>query len=154
MSSKNVTNRALKGVPFILHVESEDGNEELSFRLVLNFNALALIEDKTGYSLLNGTIFKHLSVRVSTVMFWAAIQAHSPEFAGDAGLEAIGTMLSLRNIDSAQAAVQEAYLQAIPETQAKLIREAIAEVIEKKKQKAEGTSPKAQPPSDEVSASS
>lgn len=114
-----------KGVPFALTVQTEEGETQLSFRLLFDFNALALVEETTGYSLLTGAIFKHLNASISSVLFWAAVQAHSPEYAGPDGLEAIRSMLNLRNYDLAQQAVQEAFIQSLPEAQAALIREAL-----------------------------
>lgn len=142
MSSKKIENRMLKGVPFILNVETEAGEEQLSFRLVFDFNALALVEEKTGYSLLSGTIFNHLDVRVSTVLFWAAVQQRQPEYAGDEGLKVVGTLLSLKNINDAQLAVQEAFLQALPEEQAAKIRAVRDAKV--------AASPKEVPPSNEA----
>lgn len=125
MSSKKLAARLQKGVPFLLDVEHEGGKETLSFRLVFDFNALALVEEKTGYSLLTGTIFVKPNVRKSVVLFWAAIQQHNPEYIGDEGLEVLGTLLSLKNINKATEAVYEAYIQALPDEKAAIVRAAL-----------------------------
>lgn len=115
-----------KGVPFILAVETAEGSANLSFRLLFDFNALALVEELTGYSLMTGAIFSHLNVTISSILFWAAIQAHNPEYSGPVGLEAVRSMLNLKNSSDAQAAVQEAFIQSLPDAQAALIRAALA----------------------------
>lgn len=125
MSSKKLVARLQKGVPFLLDVDHEGGKETLSFRLVFDFNALALVEEKTGYSLLTGTIFVKPNVRKAVVLFWAAIQQHNPEYAGDEGLEVIGTLLSLKNVGKATDAVYEAYIQALPDDKAAIVRAAL-----------------------------
>lgn len=118
-------------VPHILSVEGEHGEtKEFSFRLCLDFNALALVEERTGISLTNpGDIFKVLSVSKIRTLYWAAIQAHQPvEYEGDEGLLAIGSLLNFKNSGSACDAVWEAFLIAVPEESANNLRAAVQAV--------------------------
>lgn len=115
-----------KGVPFTLTVTGAEGQRQLSFSLLFDFNALALVEELTGYSLLTGTIFNHLNARISSILFWAAIQAYSPEYAGPDGLDVIRSLMTLKNNEAIQEAVNEAFIQALPDEQAANIRAALA----------------------------
>jgi hypothetical protein len=111
--------------PHVLSVEGERGEvKEFSFRLCLDFNALALVEEHTGISLTTpADIFKVLTVSRVRILYWAALQAYQPgEYEGVDGLRAIGSLLSFKNSGAAVDGVWEAFLKAVPEETATRLR--------------------------------
>jgi hypothetical protein len=119
-------------VPFILKVDGPNGaSKEFSFQLCLDFNALGMVEKYTGIPLTNPSlIFRQLTVNNIQVLLWAAVQAYHPEYAGDAGLEVIGSLLNFRNSGSAVDATWEAFLLAVPEETAARLRAAVKDAQE------------------------
>lgn len=102
-------------VPFSMTVEDADGGKfEVHFKLAFDFNSYALFEEKTGLSVLTGGAFGKPSARNTLVLLWAAVQIYQPEYAGDTGLSAIGSMLSLDMAPAAVAAVEAAFLASLP----------------------------------------
>ncbi len=124
-------------VSFTLKAQAPDGKvQDFPFQLCLNFNALSLVEKKTGIPLTNpGEIFKVLNVTNIMTLFWAAIQAyHSDEdrFVGEDGLEFVGSLLNFKNSAGAVDAVWEAFLLAVPDETAAKLRAAVAEAAQAK----------------------
>lgn len=117
--------RIAPSYPFVLQVETDGGNENVGVRLSFDFNALVLIEDRTGFGMLSGAIWKNLSANNLSVIFWAAVQLNHPEYVGDAGLVAVRSMLSLRNSEAVTEALQDAYMKSLPDDQQERIRQAI-----------------------------
>lgn len=117
--------RIAPSYPFVLHVETDGGIEQVGVRLSFDFNALVLIEDRTGFGMLSGAIWKSLSANNLSVLLWAALQANHQEYAGDAGLVAVRSMLSLRNSESVTEALQDAYMKSLPDDQQERIKAAI-----------------------------
>jgi hypothetical protein len=116
--------RLTPNYPFTLEVEGDAGREMLSFRLCYDFNALALIEEKTGWSLLTGAIFNHLTAGITLTMFWAGVLAYHPEYATDAGRQVLGSMITHRNAAVVSDAVSEAFIKSLPDDQQARIRDA------------------------------
>jgi len=109
-------------------VKNHDGSSfELAFRLTFNFNAMALVEEHTGLSMFDGSVFKKPSATTLSVMLWAGIQENHSEYEGIEGLKAIRSYLSLENVKVAQNAINEAFLASLPEAQAAAIRKAAEE---------------------------
>lgn len=134
-----VRKRITPSVPFALQVQGEAGLEMIGLRLNFDFNALCLVEEKTGFSLLSGTIFNHLSAVNVSVLLWAAVQANHVEYRGEEGLEDVRAMLTLRNADAVVEAVQECFIKNLPDDQQVRIRKAIEEAAKKRAAKEAGT---------------
>lgn len=114
--------RLAPSYPFTLEVEGTAGKELLSFRLCYDFNALALIEEKTGWSLLTGAIFNHLNAGFTLTMFWAGVLAYHPEYSTDAGRQVLGSMITHRNAAVVSDAVSDAFIKSLPDDQQERIR--------------------------------
>lgn len=122
----------IQSVPLVLTVVDEKGAEvSLTFRLHFDFNALTLVEEETGMSLLTGAIFSKPTAKTISTLFWAAIQESHPDYAGPEGLKRVRAMMTLRNSTEIADAVQEAYIVSLPDDQQKNIRELTRKLIEK-----------------------
>ncbi len=125
MAKSNLRRRITPSVPFSTSVENADGGKfELNLRLSFNFNAMALVEEKTGMSMLTGEVFQHPSAKNTTVLLWAALLENHPEYEGDEGLDAVGTYLNLTNAKDALAAIQAAFVASLPKSTAEQIKSA------------------------------
>jgi hypothetical protein len=108
-------------VPFSTMIENADGGKfEVNFKLSFDFNALALVEEKTGLNALSGEVFSKPSARNTVVLFWAAIQENHPEYAGEEGLHAVGSLLGLGNAKDALSAVNAAFVASLPKDKQEL----------------------------------
>jgi len=109
---------------------ADDSTFELNFRLSYDFNAMALVEEHTGFSMFDGSIFKNPSATNVSVLLWAGIQEYcGDDYTGDEGLRVIRSYLDLENVQVAQEAINEAFLVSLPKEQADLIRKAAAAAI-------------------------
>ena len=130
--------RVSPSVPLQLLVGNADGSSfTLSFHLCYDFNALALVEEATGESMLGGKIFENLTTSRIGVLFWAAVQQHNPEYAGEEGLHQLRSYLDFENIKPVQEAITEAFILSLPKVQGEAIRERV---------KAEATGAKTETP--------
>lgn len=131
----------------VVLLDRTGAKHEVSFRLTFDFRALALVEAHTGLSLLTqaGAMFQEMSVTNLTIMFWAAIQASHPEYAGKAGLEAVRSYFTLGNVEGMCDAVQEAFLVSLPPEQEAAIRASLLAEKTKSGIKEEASSPLASP---------
>jgi hypothetical protein len=126
MQKSALRRRITPSVPFTLKVEDADGSKfELNFKLSYDFNAMALVEEKTGLSMMSGEVFANPSAKKTTVLLWAGIQANNPDYAGDEGLDAIGTLLNISTAAEALLAITEAFFAALPKEKADAIRASI-----------------------------
>ncbi|HZP31881.1 MAG TPA: hypothetical protein VFB23_00865 [Candidatus Acidoferrales bacterium] len=116
-------NEALKRRVVPSHFLRLDGSSELGvpslqLRLSFDFNAIALIEERTGLFVIGGgdrSVWNHLnSARVLSVMLWATCLAHNPDLESDAGLEAIRSYMSPGNVQQISEALDEAFLISLP----------------------------------------
>lgn len=125
MTKSNLRRRITPFVPFSTLVENADGGKfELNFKLSFNFNAMALVEEQTGLSMLTGEIFSKPSAKHTTVLLWAAIQENHPEYAGQDGLETIGSILTLTSAKDALNAIQKAFVASLPKDKAEQLEKA------------------------------
>lgn len=123
-----IRKRLAPSVPLTLEVGDEAGNKEvLSLRLSFDFNALALVEEFTGISLLSGKIFNQLNATNLSLLLWASMLQNHPEYTGIKGLEAIRTYMTLDNAKVVEAAVSEAFILCLPPEQREAIRKATEE---------------------------
>lgn len=123
--------RLTPSYPFTLTTETDAGVESLSLRLCFDFNALSLVEERTGYSLLSGGIFNHLNAGITLTMFWAACLAYQPEYAVEGGREVLGSMITHKNASAVAEAVEECFVQSLPPDQQEKIRAKKAELLAK-----------------------
>ncbi|VVB52225.1 Uncharacterised protein [uncultured archaeon] len=118
----NLKRRLTPSYAFTFEVETDAGLERLALRLCFDFNALSLVEEKTGFSLLTGAIFNHLTAGITLTMFWAAVIAYQPEYAVAGGREVLGSMITHRNAGPVADAVEECFVQSLPPDQQERIR--------------------------------
>lgn len=136
-----IRKRLAPSVPLSLEVGDEAGNKEiLSLRLSFDFNALALVEERTGISLLSGKIFSMLNATNLSLLLWAAMLQNQPDYAGEEGLSAIRSYMTLDNAKAVEAAVSEAFILCLPPEQREAIRKAAEDAAKKA---AEGNPPPA-----------
>ena len=123
--------RVTPSVPLLLNVEDADGSKfSVSLKLSYDFNAMALVEEVTGLSMLTGSIFERASVSLLSAMVWAGALAEQPEYEGRQGLEAIRSYMSMASVPEIQKAVNEGFLSALPKEQADRIREEMKKAAE------------------------
>jgi len=100
-----------------MNVENHDGSSfQLSLKLSFDFNAMALVEDKLGMSMLSGEVFENPSAKHTMVLLWAAMQENHPEYEGEDGLECVGTMLNLKSAKEALEAITKAFVASLPKS--------------------------------------
>lgn len=129
-------------VPLSLDLTDDAGGKLLRrFRLAFDFNAAAEIKTRIGLKLLDGSIWQHIDDPVVfSVMFYAAVLAHQPEYrtrddAGeptDEGLEVIRSYMQESNAEVITEALWQAYLAWLPKEK--------RELMERLRAKAEGKS--------------
>jgi len=141
--SQAIKRRIAPSVPLTLDLKDDSGATfKRDFRLSFDFNATALVEERTGLNLLTAEVWTSgLSSRSLSIMLWAAVLAHHPEYAGDEGLEAIRSYMDVGNTDPIHGALWDAYFISLPKEK----REALEEA-KKKLEAGEKTDPLAMPP--------
>jgi hypothetical protein len=121
-------------VNHIVSVDGENGEKkDFSFRLLLNFNALRVIEKYTGIPLSNPLAFFPACKLLTNqaIMFWAACRAYHPELQDDDGLDFIGSLLNYKNAAAANDAVYAAFLKSLPEDLAAKVKKLTDEAKER-----------------------
>jgi hypothetical protein len=119
-NGKALRRRIAPGVPLLLSLEDANGSKfKRSFTLAFDFNAVAAVEEVTGYSLLKGEAWAHNTAAVISTMFWAAVLAHHPEYdtwddrnlrRTPEGLEVLRSYMDDKNVDEISEALWKAYL--------------------------------------------
>jgi len=126
MSKSPFRRRVSTPVSFLLNWEDEDGSKvSQSFQLCYDFNSLALVEEALGKSMLMdiGEILDNPSVKNVSVLLWAAVQEHNPEYEGKDGLREIRYNLTVGTAKEALAACSEAFIKQLPAEQVAKLRE-------------------------------
>ena len=114
MANEVAIRRAIApATPLTLELEGEQGKFILNVKLAFDFNAFSRIEAKTGANIFLGNIFSNLNATNTVVLFWAALQRHNPEYAGDEGLEVVGTYLTIENAPIVANALKNAFLASL-----------------------------------------
>ena len=131
--------RIAPSVPLKLQLDDDGGaNFVREFRLSFDFNAAALIEEKTGLNLLTAEVWTSgLSSRSLSVMLWAAVLANHPEYAfsddkgepTEEGLEIIRSYMDVGNTDLIHDALWDAYFISLPKDKRETLERARAELI-------------------------
>lgn len=116
--------RIVPSFPLALNLTDDDGTKQtLNFRLSFDYNAFALIQDRTGLEMATGDVWRNLRGSVLSVVFWAALLAHHQEYRGDEGLEVIRSYMDAGNTDQITEAILDAYIASLPEEKQAPIRE-------------------------------
>ena len=126
MSKSPFRRRVSGSVPFILNCEDADGTKfSQSFQLCYDFNSLALVEASLGKSMLTdiGEILDNPSVKNVSVLLWAAVQEHNPEYEGPDGLREIRYNLTVGTAKEVLAACSQAFVKQLPAEQVKRLEE-------------------------------
>lgn len=145
---ENVTplrKRLAPAVPLTLNLEDDDGGKfSRSFKLCFDFGAGVAIRDKTGLNLRDFAIWKE-SERpdVLSVMLWAAILRHQPEYDSEEGLEVIESYLDDGNFDQVSEALWQAYLKYVSKEKREFLTK-MREKVEQNLRRGEAASPLAQ----------
>jgi hypothetical protein len=110
--------RIAPSIPFSLEL-AEDGGKmlKLELRLAFDFNALALVEEITGKSMLAGEIWQTLTASNVSALFWASLLAHQPEYEGKEGLAMVRSYMDAGNAAAITQAVTRAFVASLPPAQ-------------------------------------
>lgn len=144
MSETNPLRRRItSSVPFTLHIEDEQGVQELGLRVALNLNSFCLFEEVTGINVLQnlGVVFDKPNVSIVSALLWAGLQEnHADQFDGPEGLSLLRANLTMDQIKVAKATNTAAFLVGLPEKERERLSKAAEEAA---KARAEGKSPNA-----------
>lgn len=115
--------RIAPSAELVLPLVDDDGAKfTRTFRLSFDFNAIALIEERTGLSLLNGEIWQHPTAKVLSIMLWAAILAHHDEYDSDIGLAVIRSYMDAGNSAAITRALSDAFIASLSKEQQEAAR--------------------------------
>jgi hypothetical protein len=108
--------RIAPSTALVLDLDDENGAKfSRSFRLCFDFNAAALIQEHTGQMLTNAAVWKYIDQPIfQSIMFWAAVLANHPEYAGEEGLAVLRSYMDERTADPIKEALWKAYLAYLP----------------------------------------
>jgi hypothetical protein len=142
MARPPIRRRITPSIPFTMRVENADKSSfELDLRLSFDFNALALVEQKTGINMLTMEVFDSPSVTTMSALLWAAIQENHPEYEGDEGLSTVRSWLTLANTAEVFKALTDAFLATLPKEKADAVRENMKKAEEGNAPLAESATP-------------
>lgn len=141
--------RIAPSVPLTLTLTDDNGAEfAREFRLSFDFNAAALVEDKTGLNLLTAEVWVKLTSSNLSILFYASLLAHHPEYgkvgdegcthATDTGLEIVRSYMDVGNTDQIHEAVWNAYFLSLPKEKRDALERAKREVMEAMEAKLSG----------------
>lgn len=115
--------RIAPSAPLALTLSQDDGTAlHFEFRLAFDCNAIAAAEETSGLNMLKGEIWRDLNYRVLSIVFWASLLAHQPEYAGPDGLEVVRSYIDAGNIAAIGRAVEDAYALTLPAEDREAIR--------------------------------
>lgn len=117
MTQSSFRQRIAPFVPFTLTYEEEGGGtREISFKISFDLNAMALVEETTGLSMITdlGKVFEEPTISNVTAMFWAGIQKYNSDYAGVEGLKAIRSLLDYSNVRPIFRKCIEAFILQLP----------------------------------------
>jgi len=107
--------RIAPAVSLTLELEDDSGGHlTRTFRLSFDFNAIALVEERTGLTLLAGDIWKNLSAKVLSIMLWASVLAQHAEYDSEEGLHVIRSFMDAGNADLIAERLFDAYIAGLP----------------------------------------
>jgi hypothetical protein len=130
--SKSTLKRRRLGPPLSVSIGPED--DRLELKLCFDFNAIALIEERTGLGVLSGEAWRLLNpdpklppvkgsqAKMLVVMLWAASLAYQPEYDGEEGLAALSSYLDAANAPTISATLAEAFIASLPKDRQEQLR--------------------------------
>ena len=117
--------RIVPGVSLALDLKDDDGTQmQRVFRLTFDYNAMALIGEYTGGDATGQVVWAGMNASKLSIIFWAAVLACHPEYAGEEGLGVIRSYMDRGNQQQIFDALYEAHALALPEKERKLVLEA------------------------------
>jgi hypothetical protein len=132
MKDTSLRRRIAPSVPLSLELVDDGGATfTRNFRLSFDLNAMTLVQEQTGLSMLNGEIWNDLNEKTLSVMLHAAVLAHNPEYDCSDGLGVIRSYMDTTNIEKITDALNEAFLLQLPGERQEKIRKAQAAAKEK-----------------------
>jgi hypothetical protein len=99
---------------------------DLELRLAFNFNVLAAVEEASGLGVLSGQIWQQLSARTMSILFWASLLPHQPEYEGPQGLAIVRSYMDAGNAAQITRAVTDAFILSLPAEQQVEMRERLS----------------------------
>lgn len=104
--------RLAPAVPITLELLDDNGDKfSRSFKLCFDFAAGVAIEQKTGLNLRDFKILTEMDKPTAmSVVFWAALLRHQPEYDSDEGLEIIRSYMDESNSEQISEALWQTYL--------------------------------------------
>jgi hypothetical protein len=115
--------RIAPGVSLTLDLTEDDGSKfQRTLKLSFDFNAMALVHERTGVDMANTYPFNKVNLAPPTlsVMLWAAILANHPEYEGEEGLGVLRSYMDGGNVDQIEQALFDAWLVNLPEADRKM----------------------------------
>ena len=113
---ESLRRRIVPSVLLALDLAEDDGSKmQRTFRLSFDYNAYALIQDRTGLDATGQEVWRDLNASTVSVMFWAAVLACQPEYEGEEGLGVIRSYMDRGNQDLIMEKLFEAHIAALPE---------------------------------------
>jgi hypothetical protein len=135
--------RIAPSAPLTLELADDNGDKFIrTFRLSFDFNAMVLVQELTGFSMLNGEIWNELNEKTLSAMFYAAALAQQPQYGEAGGLEVIRSYMDTTNTEPITNALNEAFLLQLPKER----RERMEKAQKAAKEKGENPTPPATAP--------
>ena len=132
--STPIKRRVCPAYPLKVEYLERGKRESLTLNLVFDFNALALIQERTRLNLLEGDIWKGLGPEYLGVIVWAAALDRHKELEGAVGLEVVCSYLDGQNSEAIAEGVIRGFAESLPEK-----RKAVyLELLERAKKEADG----------------
>lgn len=134
--------RIAPSVPLKLELMDDGGATFVrEFKLSFDFNAAAIVEEKTGLNLLTGAVWTSLSSRTLSWMLYAAILANHREYGRvdeegtiqptSEGIDTIRSYMDIGNTDVIGDAVWDAYFISLPKDKRESLEKARAALMTK-----------------------
>lgn len=156
--SEALRKRITPSVPITLELEDDGGAKfTKSFHVSFDYNTVTTIEERTGLQMVSGkeheSVWKNPTARVTSIMFWAAILNHHPEYASDEGLKIIRSYMDASNATKIAKAMNDAFVLTLSKEQQEHIRseeKKEEEKAEARKKAQEEGKPDPTPPAEKV----
>jgi hypothetical protein len=123
--SSELRRRIAPSVPLTLELADDSGEKfSRSFLLAFDFNAMTLVLEQTGYSMLTGEIWNHVNEKTLSIMLHAAVLLRHPEYGTAEGLEVIRSYMDTNNTEAITNALNDAFLLQLPPERRKNVQAA------------------------------
>lgn len=123
MTVTGLRRRIAPSVALKLDLKDDSGeNFTRNLRLSFDCNAMAMVQEETGWSMMSGQIWDHLDEKTLSIMLHAAVLALQPEYGVENGLEVLRSYMDFSNAEQIAEALNEAFLIQLPAEKADEIR--------------------------------